>query len=147
MRIAEIMTQDPEVVTSDFLLKDAALKMRELDVGMLPIRNDDRLVGMLTDRDIAIRATAEGRDPTKTQVHEVMTEDMVYCFEDQDVSEAAKLMQEKQIRRLLILNREKGLVGIVSLGDVAVHSGEKNVVAETIKEVSEPAAPHRATES
>jgi CBS domain-containing protein len=147
MRIAEIMTQDPEVVTSDVVLKDAALTMRELDVGMLPISNDDRLVGMLTDRDITIRATAEGRDPTKTQVHEVMTHEVVYCFEDQEVSEAAKLMQEKQIRRLPILNREKRLIGIVSLGDVAVHSGEKGVVAETIKEVSELAAPHRATES
>jgi CBS domain-containing protein len=146
MRIAEIMTQDPEVIRSDFVLKDAALMMRELDVGMLPIGKDDRLVGMLTDRDITIRATAEGRDPTKTQVHEVMTQEVVYCFEDQDVSEAAKLMQERQIRRLPILDREKRLIGIVSLGDVAVHSGEKNVVAETIKEVSEPAAPHRTTE-
>jgi CBS domain-containing protein len=146
MRIAEIMTQDPEVITSNFVLKDAALMMRELDVGMLPIGKDDRLVGMLTDRDITIRATAEGRDPTKTQVHEVMTQEVVYCFEDQDVSEAAKLMQERQIRRLPILDREKRLIGIVSLGDVAVHSGEKNVVAETIKEVSEPAAPHRTTE-
>ena len=127
MRIAEIMTQDPEVVTSDSILTDAALKMRELDVGMLPIGKDDRLVGMLTDRDITIRATAEGRDPTKTQVHEVMTQEVVYCFEDQDVLEAAKLMQEKQIRRLPILNQEKRLVGIVSLGDVAVHSGEKRL--------------------
>ncbi len=76
-----------------------------------------------------------------------MTQEVVYCFEQQEVSEAAKLMQERQIRRLPILNREKGLIGIVSLGDVAVHSGEKSVVAETIKEVSEPAAPHRATES
>lgn len=147
MQIAEIMTQDPEVVTSDSILTDAALKMRELDVGMLPIGKDDRLVGMLTDRDITIRATAEGRDPTKTQVHEVMTQEVVCCFEDQEVSEAAKLMQEKQIRRLPILNREKRLVGIVSLGDVAVHSGEKSVVAETIKEVSEQAAMHRAPES
>jgi CBS domain-containing protein len=147
MQIAEIMTQDPEVITSNFVLKDAALKMRELDVGMLPIGKDDRLVGMLTDRDITIRATAEGRDPTKTQVHEVMTQEVVYCFEDQDVSEAARLMQERQIRRLPILNPEKRLIGIVSLGDVAVHSGEKSVVAETIKEVSEPAAPHRKTES
>jgi CBS domain-containing protein len=147
MRIAEIMTQDPEVITSEFFLKDAALKMRELDVGMLPIAKDDRLVGMLTNRDITIRATAEGRDPKRTKVQDVMTPEVVYCFEDQDVSEAAKLMQEKQIRRLPILNREKRLIGIVSLGDVAVHSGEKSVVAETIKEVSEPAAPHRAPES
>jgi CBS domain-containing protein len=143
MRVSEIMTRNPEVVTSDFILKDAALKMRELNVGMLPIRSDDRLVGMLTDRDITVRATAEGRDPTKTQVKEVMTPEVAYCFEDQDVSEAAKLMQEKQIRRLPILNRQKRLVGIVSLGDVAVHSGEEKIVSETIQEVSEPAEPKR----
>ncbi|MGH7824269.1 MAG: CBS domain-containing protein [Candidatus Binatia bacterium] len=143
MRVAEIMTRDPEVVTSDLVLKDAALKMRKLDVGMLPVRNDDRLVGMLTDRDITVRATAEGRDPIKTQVHEVMSPEVVYCFDDQDVSEAAKLMREKQIRRLPILNREKRLVGVVSLGDVAVHSKEEKIVSETIKEVSEPAQPNR----
>src|ERR687892_1489357 len=143
MRIAEIMTRDPEVVPSDVFLKDAALRMQQLDVGTLPIRDGDRLVGMLTDRDITVRATAQGRDPTKTQVHEVMTPEVVYCFEDQEVSEAAKLMQEKQIRRLPILNQEKRLVGIVSLGDVAVHSGAEEVVSETIKEVSEPAQPKR----
>ena len=143
MQVAEIMTRDPEVVTSDFILKDAALKMQQLDVGLLPIRDGDRLVGMLTDRDITLRATAEGRDPTKTQVREVMTPEVVYCFEDQDVSEAAKLMQEKQIRRLPILNREKRLVGIVSLGDVAVHSSAEKIVSETIKGVSEPSEPKR----
>ena len=143
MRVAEIMTRDPEVLPADFILKDAALKMQQLDVGMLPISDGDRLVGMLTDRDITLRATAEGRDPTKTRVREVMTPEVVYCFEDQDVSEAAKLMQEKQIRRLPILNREKRLVGIVSLGDVAVHSSAEKIVSETIKGVSEPAEPKR----
>jgi CBS domain-containing protein len=143
MQVAEIMTRDPEVVTSDFILKDAAVKMRELDVGMLPIRSDDRLVGMLTDRDITIRATAEGRDPANTKVGEVMTPEVVYCFEDQDVSEAAKVMQDKQIRRLPILNRQKRLVGIVSLGDVAVHVGKDKIVSKTVKEVSEPAEPKR----
>jgi CBS domain-containing protein len=143
MQVAEIMTRDPEVLSSDFLLKDAALKMQQLDVGMLPIKDGDRLVGMLTDRDITLRATAAGRDPTKTQVREVMTPEVIYCFEDQDVSEAAKLMQEKQIRRLPILNREKRLVGIVSLGDLAVHSREEKAVNKTIKEVSAPAEPKR----
>ena len=143
MQIAQIMTRDPEAVTPDFTLKDAALKMRQLDIGMLPIRSDDRLVGMLTDRDITVRAIADGRDPTNTKVSDIMTPEVVYCFEDQDVSEAAKLMQEKQIRRLPILNRQKRLVGIVSLGDVAVHSGEEKIVSETIKEVSEPAEPSR----
>jgi CBS domain-containing protein len=143
MRVAEIMTRDPEVLPSDFILQDAALKMQQLDVGMLPIRDGDRLVGMLTDRDITLRATAEGRDPTTTRVREVMTPEVVYCFEDQDVSEAAKLMQEKQIRRLPILNREKRLVGIVSLGDLAVHSAEEKAVSKTIKEVSARAEPKR----
>jgi CBS domain-containing protein len=77
MRIAEIMTRDPEVVASDSFLQDAAMKMQELNVGMLPIRDGDRLVGMLTDRDITVRATAQGRDPTKTQVREVMTPDVI----------------------------------------------------------------------
>jgi CBS domain-containing protein len=143
MRIAEIMTRDPEVVRSDGFLKDAALRMLQLDVGMLPISDGDRLVGMLTDRDITVRATAKGRDPTTTQIREVMTLEVVYCFEDQEVSEAAKLMQEKQIRRLPILNQEKRLVEIVSLGDVAVHSGAEKIVSETLKEVSEPAEPNR----
>jgi CBS domain-containing protein len=143
MRIAEIMTQGPEVITADFNLKDAALKMRELDIGILPIRSDDRLVGMLTDRDITVRAVAEGRIPARTRVGDVMTKAVVYCFEDQDVADAAKLMQEKQIRRLPVLNRQKRLVGIVSLGDVAVHSEEEKIVSETTKDVSEPAEPKR----
>ncbi|MBI4526631.1 MAG: CBS domain-containing protein [Deltaproteobacteria bacterium] len=143
MRVAEVMTEHAEVIPADFLLKDAALKMRQLDVGILPVRDGDRLIGTLTDRDITIRATADGCDPTKTPVRDAMTPGVVYCFEDQDLSEAAKLMQEKQIRRLPILNREKRLVGIVSLGDLAVHSGEEKLVSETIKEVSEPAEPNR----
>ena len=143
MRISEIMTRDPQVLPSDSVLRDAAAKMRELDIGMLPISKDDRLVGMLTDRDITVRATAEGRDPSKTKVSEVMTPEVLYCFDDQEVSEAAKIMQDKQIRRLPILNREKRLVGIVSLGDVAVQSNEQKTVSNTIKEVSEPAEPNR----
>jgi CBS domain-containing protein len=133
------MTRNPEVITSDFILKDAATKMRELDVGMLPVRHDDRLVGMLTDRDITVRATAEGCDPKKTQVHEVMTPEVIYCFEDQDVADAAKLMQDKQIRRLPILNRQKRLGGILALADVAIHLREEKIVSTTIKEVWEPA--------
>jgi CBS domain-containing protein len=98
---------------------------------------------MLSDRDIKVRAVAEGRSPARTRVGDVMTKAVVYCFEDQDLAAAAKLMQEKQIRRLPVLNRQKRLVGIVSLGDVAVHSGEEKIVSETTKEVSEPAEPKR----
>lgn len=143
MQVAEIMTRHTEVVPSNLPLKEAAQKMQQLDVGTLPIRDGDRLIGILTDRDITIRATAQGRDPAQTEVREVMTPQVIYCFEDQDVSEVAKLMQEKQIRRLPILSREKRLVGIVSLGDLAVHSGEEKVISKTIKEVSAPAKPKR----
>lgn len=143
MQVAEIMTRDAEVIPSEFLVKEAAKKMQQLDVGFLPVRDGDRLVGMLTDRDITVRAVAEGRDPAKTPVQEVMTPEVVYCFDDQDISEAALLMQEKQIRRLPVLNRQKRLVGIISLGDLAVHTGEEKLAGETVRDVSEPAEPNR----
>ena len=109
---------------------------------MKPVYDGDRMVGMLTDSDINLRATAEGLDPTKTPVHEVMTPDVVYCFEDQPVEEAARIMEEKQIRRLIILNRDKRLVGIVSLGDLAVRDTEDpHLEEEVLERVSEPSAP------
>jgi CBS domain-containing protein len=143
MQVAEIMTRDAEVIPSELSVRDAAKKMQELDVGFLPVRDGDRLVGMLTDRDITVRLVAEGRDPAKTLVKEIMTPEVLYCFDDQDISEAALLMQEKQIRRLPVLNRQKRLVGIISLGDLAVHTGEEKLAGETVREVSEPAEPNR----
>ncbi|MGH7963538.1 MAG: CBS domain-containing protein [Candidatus Binatia bacterium] len=140
MQLSEVMTPRVEVIPSEATLKDAAQKMKTLDIGPVPVREGDRLVGMLTDRDITVRAVAEGRDPTTTKVREAMTPDVVYCFEDQDVKEAAKLMEEKQLRRLLVLDRDKRLVGIVSLGDLAVSSGDTKLTGETLKQVSEPAA-------
>jgi CBS domain-containing protein len=109
----------------------------------LPVCDRDRLVGMLTDRDIAVRAVAEGYDPWTDHVKDAMTPDIVYCFEDQDVKEAAQLMKEKQIRRLVVLNRDKRLVGIVSLGDLAVDTGDEKLAGETLEQISEPAAPRR----
>jgi CBS domain-containing protein len=98
---------------------------------------------MLTDRDITIRATAEGRDPTATKVQEVMTCEVVSAFEDQDVTEAAPLMEEHQIRRLVVLNRDKRLVGILALGDLAVHTRDERLAGEVVERVSEPAEPRR----
>jgi CBS domain-containing protein len=98
---------------------------------------------MVTDRDITIRATADGRDPRQTPVREVMTSELFYCFEDQPVEEAASLMEEHQIRRLPILNRQKDLVGIVSLGDLAVDTSDEELVGQVLEEVSEPARPQR----
>jgi CBS domain-containing protein len=132
------MTPGVECIPPDSTLQDAARKMQALDVGPLPVCDHDRLAGMLTDRDIVVRAVAEGRDPGSTRVRDVMTPEVVYCFEDQDVQEAARLMEQKQVRRLLVLNRDKRLVGIVSLGDLAVETGDEKLVGRTLEQVSLP---------
>src|SRR3954447_15947867 len=131
MKIKEIMSRQVECVRPGDTLQDAARKMKDLDVGPMPVcGDDDKIVGMLTDRDIAIRAVAEGKDPRTTKVQDAMSEGVAWCFEDQDAEEAAELMQERQIRRLLVMSRDKRLVGIVSLGDMAAE-GKKKQVAET----------------
>jgi len=147
MLLRDVMTRDVEVIRPDATLFEAAEKMKRLDVGPLPVCDGERLVGMLTDRDITVRATAVGQDPKEILVRDVMTPDITYYFEDQDVREAANLMKEQQIRRLVVLNRDKRLVGIVSLGDLAVHAGQEDLaddeLAETLEQVSAPAEPKR----
>ena len=144
MQVSKVMTRDAECVRPDNSLQEAARKMRDLDVGPMPVCGDnDRLVGMLTDRDIAVRAVADGQDTRTTQVREVMTPDIIYCFEDQDVTEAARLMKENQVRRLVVLNRDKRLVGIVSLGDLAVETGDEQLAGNTLEAVSDPNRPNR----
>ncbi len=143
MELRDIMTRNVEVVNSNASLKEAAAKMKKLDVGLIPVCDGDRLKGLLTDRDITIRATANGRDPSKTKVNEVMSTDIAYCLEDQAVDEAVILMEARQIRRLPILNQDKQLVGIVSLADIAVHVGDRDLTGETLEEISEPAEPKR----
>jgi CBS domain-containing protein len=141
MKVKDVMTKGAECVRPANSLVEAAQKMKNLDVGPLPVCGDnDRLVGMITDRDITVRAVAEACDPRTTTVKDVMTPDVVYCFEDQDVEEAARLMKEHQIRRLVVLNRDKRLVGIVSLGDLAVETGDEKLAGETLEQVSEPVA-------
>jgi len=143
MELRDIMTRNVEVVNGNASLKEAAAKMKKLDVGLIPVCDGDRLKGLLTDRDITIRATADGRDPSKTKVNEVMSTDIAYCLEDQAVDEAVILMEARQIRRLPILNQDKHLVGIVSLADIAVHVGDRDLTGETLEEISEPAEPKR----
>jgi len=139
MQVKDVMTRGAECVKPTTSLQEAARKMKSLDVGPLPICGDnDRLVGMITDRDITVRAVAEGNDPRTTTVKDVMTPDVVYCFEDQDVREAACQMKDNQIRRLVVLNRDKRLVGIVSLGDLAVETGDRNLVGDALETVSMP---------
>ena len=116
MQLRDVMTPKAEVIPPDATIGDAAKKMKELDVGALPVCDGDRLCGMITDRDIAIRAVAEGRD-SHSPVRDSMTQEPIYCFDDQEYEEAAALMRQHQIRRLPVVNREKGLVGVVSLAD------------------------------
>ncbi len=143
MQLKDIMTPDPVVLSPETPLKEAAQRMRDLDSGVMPVGERDRLVGMLTDRDITVRATAEGKDPNSTPVREVMTQDVVYCFDDDDIEAAAEKMEDHQIRRLIVLNRDKRLVGIVSLGDLAVHAPDDQLPGEVTEAVSEPAEPER----
>jgi len=140
MQVKEIMTHNPEVVRPEALLQEVAEKMSTFDIGALPVCDGDRLLGLLTDRDITVRATAAGCDPIMIQVCDVMSTNLVYCFEDQDITEAAKLMEEQQVRRLPVLNHRHRLVGIVSLDDLAA-GGDTQLAGETLKEVSKLAGP------
>src|SRR5215510_9128583 len=102
MKVKDVMTRGAECVGPDDTLQEAARKMKNLDVGPLPVCDNDRLVGMVTDRDIAVRAVAEGQDPRTARVKDILTPDVIYCFEDQDVQDAAGLMKENQVRRLVV---------------------------------------------
>ena len=142
MQIREIMTREVDVIPPTASVRDAALKMKELDVGAIPACDGQKLAGLVTDRDITVRAVAEGRNPSAVRVAEVMSGDIAYCFEDETVEQAANLMESKQIRRLLILDRNKQLTGIISLGDISVRtegSRRKDLPAEALEEISEPA--------
>ena len=138
MLLKEIMTHNIEVVSPGDTLEQAARKMEELNVGPMPVCEGNRVVGLLTDRDITVRAVAAGCDPKTTLVADVMTPDIISCYEDQDVREAARLMKEKQIRRLPVMSRANQLVGIVSLGDLATEAGDPGQPGEVLKDVSEP---------
>ena len=140
MQVKQVMTRGVECISPNTTVQEAARKMKALNVGPLPICDNDRLTGMLTDRDITVRVAAEGRNPATTTVREAMTPEVVYCFEDQDVREAARIMEERQIRRLVVLNRDKRLVGIVSLGDLATQTSDEELdsseLSETLSGVS-----------
>ena len=136
IRIKDIETQYPQVIGPEAGLMEAAQKMKEFDVGVLPVCEGHQLIGLLTDRDITVRATAEGRDPWRTKVREVMTPGVLWCYEDQEIAQCVELMERKQIRRLPVMNRRQNLVGIVSLGDLAVRSHDERLAGEVLNRVS-----------
>ncbi len=140
MKIREMMTKGTRFVAPDTPVIEAAGLMRVHDIGVVPVLEEARIVGMLTDRDIVLQVVADGRDPKSTLVREVMSTGSISVFDDQEVDEAVRLMQRYQVRRLPVLDRSSKLVGIVSLGDIAVdvHAG---LSGRVLKEVSEPAAP------
>ena len=135
MKLSEIMTREVEIIQPDDPLRVAAKKMRDRDIGFLPVCDGETLLGVLSDRDITIRALADGMDVNIMLGRDLMTTPAIYCFEDQDVSEAAKIMAENQIRRLVVLSRDdKRLVGVISLGDLA----RNDLSGKVLQKVSQP---------
>ncbi|MGH8236004.1 MAG: CBS domain-containing protein [Steroidobacteraceae bacterium] len=141
MKVKEAMTRDVRLVKPDQPISEAAKLMAELDIGALPVEESDRLVGMITDRDIAVRAVALGRGPD-TPVSEVMSREIKYCYEDQSIDEATQNMGELRIRRLPVLTRDKRLVGILSLGDLAIDEGARDEAGEALGGISRPGGQH-----
>ena len=143
MQVKEIMTRDVEMINSDAKLPEVARKMKELEVGALPIWEDEELVGIITDRDIVVRVIAEGKDLLNTPVSEIMTPEVFYCLENDDLYEAAKIMEEESIHRLLVLSNDGEPIGFVSLADFSVKCHDEHLVCEVLERISGPACPHR----
>jgi CBS domain-containing protein len=143
MKVSEVMTKDVRLIEPTQTIREAARLMAELDTGIMPVREGDRLVGMITDRDIAVRAVAQGRGPD-TSVRDVMTDDVKYCYEDDDTDDVARNMADIQVRRLPVLTRDKRLVGIISLGDMAV-TDEAGTAGEAVAGISQPGGQHSQT--
>jgi CBS domain-containing protein len=136
-KVSEVMSTDVQTISPDDTIEEAAQEMRDGDFGLVPVVEDEELVGVVTDRDIAIRAVAEGKDPS-TPVSEIMSEGVVWVNEDDSVEDAARIMSEHQIRRLPVVDSEQHIVGIVSLGDFAVDSSEIEPVVEALSDISRP---------
>jgi len=144
MQVKDAMTTDVELASPTQTIRQAALLMGECDCGALPVADKDRLVGMITDRDIAIRAVAAGKGP-RTLVREIMSQEVLYCFDDQELDEVASNLADIKVRRLPVMNREKRLVGILSLGDMACRANGADPAATALKSISEPGGEHSQT--
>ena len=141
MKVREAMTRDVRLVRPEQTIREAAHLMAELDVGCLPVEDNDRLVGMITDRDIAVRAVSEGRGP-QTLIREVMSGEVKYCYDDQSVDEVTRNMADIRVRRLPVVNRHKRLVGILSLGDLAIDEQAQDEAGEALGGISRPGGMH-----
>jgi len=137
MHAKDLMTKEIAWIVPQTSLREAAGKMKALDVGVLPVCDGQKLVGMLTDRDIVLRSTAEGKDPNSAKVTETMSSKVEFCLEDEDINKVAHRMEKNKIRRLPVIDYNKKLVGIISLGDLAIRGGQK-VACEVLEKVSTP---------
>jgi CBS domain-containing protein len=141
MKVREVMTRDVRLVRPDQTIREAAALMAELDIGVLPVEESDRLVGMITDRDIAVRAVAQGRG-ADTPIRDVMSAEVKYCYDDQSIDEVTQTMAELRVRRLPVISRDKRLVGILSLGDLAVDESAQDEAGEALGGISRPGGKH-----
>ncbi len=141
MKVSDAMTRDVRVANPNQTIQDAAKMMSDVDSGVLPVGENDRLIGMITDRDIAVRAVAQGKGP-QTLVREVMTDHVHYCFDDEDTEEVTRKMADSQVRRLPVVNRDKRLIGILSLGDVATRRDGADEASEALSDISRPGGEH-----
>jgi CBS domain-containing protein len=142
-RVADVMSRDVRVASPDDTVQQAARLMQEEDTGLLPVGENDRLVGMITDRDVAVRVAAEGKNPAQTRVREVMTPEVRYVFDDEDLHHIVDVMAEQQIRRLPVVNRNKRLVGVISLGDLAAEGGTPRLAGRALAGVAREGGRHR----
>lgn len=141
MKIRDAMTRDVRMVRPDQTIREAAQLMAQMDIGALPVQDNDRLVGMITDRDIAVRAIAEGKG-AEAHIRDVMSNEIKYCYEDQSVEEVTRNMSEQRIRRLPVMNRDKRLVGILSLGDLALEEDSADGAGEALCGISRRGGEH-----
>jgi CBS domain-containing protein len=137
MKIEDVMTADVSYVAPDTAISDIARKMRDADIGATPVVENDRLIGMITDRDIVVRVIAEGMDARRMTARDAMSAGILYCFADEAVEAVLENMGDQQIRRLPVVNRDKRLVGVVSLGDLSL-TGKRKAAGEALQEISEP---------
>jgi CBS domain-containing protein len=138
MKVRDIMSSPVEMITPDAMITEAAEKMKSCDVGVLPVEKDGDIVGIITDRDIVVRAVANGLDPKRTQVSKVMTFDAVCCSEDTEMEEAVRIMEEKKIHRLLVLDDDDVISGILSIGDIAQKMKDERLLYEVLEKICEP---------
>ena len=140
MKVSDVMTASVETCSPDDTLQAAAERMLKLDVGGLPVCESEKVIGMITDRDIVVRAVAKGEDDTSCRVGDVMTPDLVFCGPDDTVADAASLMAARQVRRLVVIDDQRKLCGIVALGDLAVEMNDDKLTGRVLEHISEPPA-------